>query len=78
MCRRVIANTRALLNVVDQSYKHLEESNTTIQVKGRGFLSNDQLDKCKDTCEKIWNQNKDIGEMVKAPDCLSKLPAVLP
>ena len=74
LCTGVIGNLKALLQAVDKNYKSLEEANTAIAVKRRGFLSKDQLEKHKDTCEKVWTQNKDVGEMVKALDGLSKLP----
>ena len=51
LCGQLINQLQALLKLIDERYKKVEAANTSIQVKGRGFLSHTDLEAAKDNCE---------------------------
>ena len=75
LCKEVVNNTKTVLGAADATFKKLENTYKQMEVKGKGFLSMKQLEESGELCESVWKQNRDIVEMVKALDQLSKLPA---
>ena len=75
LCGQLISQLQALLKFIDERYKKVEAANTTMQVKGRGFLSQSELETAKDNCEKNWLQHKDVETVIKALEGLVRIPA---
>ena len=63
--------------MADKLFKHLEEVNTAVQVKGRGYHSKAGLDKCKDECEEIFKHDREIEAAVKALKPLQSISPVI-
>ena len=74
LCNGLVNNTRTVLVAADATFKTLEIAYKQMEVKGKGFLSMVQLEDFGVKCEEVWKQNKEIIDMVKALDQLSKLP----
>ena len=74
LCREVVINTKTVLTAAETTFKKLESTYKSMEVKGKGFLSMKQLEECGEDCEAVWKQNKEIVDMVKALDHLLKLP----
>ena len=66
--------TKAVLDECHNHFQYIEKHNTAIQVNGRGFLSTKDLEACKETCEELWRNNKDLDEYVKGLKTLAQLP----
>ena len=52
LCDALLQTGKTHFAAIEKLYKHLEEVNTTIQIKGRGFYSTAQLD----ACEEEWGR----------------------
>ena len=74
LCGQLVHQLHGLLKFIDERFKKVDDANTTIHVKGRGFLSHTDLEAAKDNCEKIWQGHKDVETVVKALEGLAKLP----
>ena len=57
-------------------YTEIEKVNTAIQVNGRGFHSQFELETVKTVCELIWKYNKALAEYLKALKSNAALPIV--
>ena len=75
LCQEVIVNMNTLMKDAEAKLAALSTTHTSIEVKGKGFLSLAQLEEGMENCEALWKLNKDITEMVKALDSLAKIPA---
>ena len=66
LCDASLQTGRTHFAAIEKLYKHLEEVNTTIQSKGRGFYSTAQLGACKEEWEKIFKHDKELESIGKA------------
>ena len=66
LAKPVCDRTNALLAQADTDYKHVTDQFTTISVKGKGFLSKQELETVLDKIETIFKHNKEIQDCTKA------------
>ena len=66
----IIEKAKAILGAADSDYKVVLGGNTTLQVKGKGFLRYADLVDVQGAIETIFKHNKDINDLVKALNAL--------
>ena len=73
LCGQVIHNMKALMAHAEVNFKKVEATYKSMEVKGKGYHSMTELQAASKVCEELYQQNKDLQELVKALDSLSKL-----
>ena len=76
MCKdsEPLKQAELLVAAAVEQFTEIEKFNRTLQVKGRGYCSKDELDLVTEGCANVWQFNKALDDYLKAIKALCAIP----
>ena len=80
LAKPLCEKTQNLLNQAEADFKHITDQFTSIQVRGKGFLSKTALETVQEKIETVFRINKEVQECIKAINmiCAATAPGTAP